>query len=395
MAPGVIPVPSGGSGGVENVVHELCTQLSSRGHEVIVVDVEAPAGVSRTAPTYALVEVPRGLGNYTGTVRQGMYGLTYQKAALARLQRILSTRAVDVVHFYSQFTAAWGLSLVRRYGGLAVFHTHNPTWGSARLCQSILCRAMFLLELLSFRTADVVITCGSAVAKNLIRFMGVPAEKVEALRNGLDDAWFASDTSGPDTLWRSFVPAGAPAILSVARLARYKNQATLVTAMRTIVDSFPTARLLLVGPASDRRYARYLKPLVMGLGLMRNVVFVGEIPREELRRFYRLCDLFVLPSLSEAQPMALLEAMAAGRPIVASAIEPVVELLPPGMHLVAQPRDTSRFAGLIMEVLRDSSKAAEIGARLREYAYQLRRWPSVIEDLEGIYVRALGRNKIA
>jgi glycosyltransferase involved in cell wall biosynthesis len=133
----------------------------------------------------------------------------------------------------------------------------------------------------------------------------------------------------------------------------------------------------------------------MQLDLVRNVVFVGEIPREELRRFYRLCDVFVLPSLFEAQPMALLEAMAAGRPVVASAIDPVVELLPPGMHLIARPTDTSRFAELVIEVLHDSSKAAEVGARLKEHAYQSHRWPSVIGDLEGIYARALGRNKVA
>jgi glycosyltransferase involved in cell wall biosynthesis len=127
----------------------------------------------------------------------------------------------------------------------------------------------------------------------------------------------------------------------------------------------PSANLLLVG---DGHLRGSLQRQVNTLGLGNRVFFLGELSSTEVRRLMHACDVFMFPSLSEAMPMALLEAMGAGMPIIASDIPANRELLQDcGLVL---PPDPQRFASAALRLLAKPREAAVLGERAARRARQ-------------------------
>lgn len=369
-------MPSRRGAGVESTVHHLSLAQSRLGHEVTVIDIVSE---ERPSVPYRVAEVPlRFPVDRRNPFLHALRQMRFQLGAARKLRELLSEERYDVVHFHSQFAAAGGLALARRFGALAVFSSHNPTWGSPRLCRSRLQRAKYLMEVLSLRRADGVITDSRAVARNLLAYLGVPAERLRAVPIGVDGAYLAR-ARVPAEFRRRFAPDGAPLVLNVARLAPYKNQADLVVAMRLVVDLLPEARLLLVGQASDAAYATRVKETARNLGLAHRCQLVGTVSAEELRRLYALCDLFVLPSLWESQGLSVLEAMAAARPVVASDIGPLRENVPPDAGILLPPGDHVALADAIVTLLRDRKRRRTMGEKGRSYIERERRWERMAE----------------
>lgn len=385
MAPGAEPVPSTRGAGVESTVHHLSVAQSRLGHQVTVIDVSSD---ERPHVPYRVAEVPlRFPADRRHPLVHALRQMRFQRAAARKLEELLEEEPCDVVHFHGQFAAAGGLAVARRYGALAVFSSHNPTWGSHRLCRSRLQRVKYLMEMLSLRRADGVITDSAAVAHNLSTYLGVPARKLQAVPIGVDEAYLAP-VQVPAAFRRRHSPGGAPLVLSVARLAPYKNQAGLVRAMRLVAGPLPEARLLLVGQASDAAYATKVRELARDLaGRCR---LLGAVPPEELRRLYSLCDVFVMPSLWESQGLSVLEAMAAGRPVVASDIGPVRENVPPGAGLLVPPGDHVALAEAIVTLLRDPDRRRAMGREGRRFVCTERRWERMAALTIDAYARFAG-----
>ena len=387
VATGAEPVPSTGGAGVESTVHHLSLAQSRLGHEVTVIDIaseERPRVPYRVAELSLRFPVDR-RNLFVHALRQ----MRFQRGAVRKLRELLREERYDVVHFHSQFAAAGGLAVARRYGALAVFSSHNPTWGSPRLCRSRLQRAKYLMEMLSLRRADGVITDSGAVAQNLFMYLGVPAERLRPVPIGVDRAYLET-VKVPAEFRRPFAPDGAPLVLNVARLAPYKNQAQLVAAMRLVVDLLPEARLLLVGQASDADYARMVRETAQELSLTDRCRLVGTVSAEELRRLYVLCDVFVLPSLMESQGLSVLEAMAAGRPVVASDIGPVRENVPPDAGILVPPGDHVALADAIVALLRDPERRRAMGEKGRRFIERERRWERMAELTQDAYAQFAG-----
>ncbi|OHB47480.1 MAG: hypothetical protein A2106_05260 [Planctomycetes bacterium GWF2_40_8] len=116
-------------------------------------------------------------------------------------------------------------------------------------------------------------------------------------------------------------------ILYVSNIYQYKNFLELIRAFSLIKDEInPDLKLALVGRSLDNKYTESLKALVSSAKMEDRVIFFGHIPYEELPFFYVLCKLFVYPSTCESFGMTMVEAMACGAPILASNIEPMLEI---------------------------------------------------------------------
>ncbi len=245
------------------------------------------------------------------------------------------------------------------------------------------------MEMLSLRRADGVITDSAAVAHNLSTYLGVPAPKLQAVPIGVDEVYLAP-VQVPAAFRHRHSPGGAPLVLSVARLAPYKNQAGLIRAMRLVADLLPEARLLLVGQASDAAYATEVRELARKLDLAGHCRLLGAVPPEELRRLYSLCDVFVMPSLWESQGLSVLEAMAVGRPVVASDIGPVRENVPPGAGILVPPTDHVALAEAIVTLLRDPDRRRTMGREGRRFVCAERRWERMAALTVDAYARFAG-----
>lgn len=168
--------------------------------------------------------------------------------------------------------------------------------------------------------------------------------------NGIDTEHFCLDGSG-----REEFTDGKINILFVGRLERRKGLAYLLNACANIKRSFPNFRLIVVGPGTVLRL-RYEK-LVEDMSLTNNVVFTGFVSSAELPSYYRSADIFCAPATGgESFGIVLLEAMACGKPIVATNIQGYASVLANGDEgLLVPPRDEESLADALLSLLHNKS----------------------------------------
>lgn len=158
----------------------------------------------------------------------------------------------------------------------------------------------------------------------------------------------------------------APLVVYTGRLHKMKGLEYLIRAWPSVLAHLPDARLWLVGDGPQRAE---LTNLVGELGLWGLVYIAG--PFDDVEEFLQAADLFVLPSLEEGMSLALLEAMASGLPVIASAIAANEALVQDGMHgRLAPTRDSDRLAEVILELLADRAQAERLGRTAREQVRQ-------------------------
>lgn len=158
---------------------------------------------------------------------------------------------------------------------------------------------------------------------------------------------------------------GAPLCLSVGRLAREKNLAFLLAAFALIRRQLPAARLVLVGEGDDRSR---LDKMTRDLDLGKSIQFVGTVPHERISEFYLAADLFLFPSTSETQGLVVLEAMAAGLPVVAVASDAAADLLGDGEAGIMTVEDATRFVGTVADLWGRPERRRAMGAAGRRIA---------------------------
>lgn len=195
--------------------------------------------------------------------------------------------------------------------------------------------------------------------------LAYPAVKVQVVQNGVDLARFPHAPHrrrGDGPALELGIGPTDPVVVMVAVLRPEKDHATFFEAVRLAVTEVPDARFLVVGrgPLRDELVA-----LAAELGVSEHVVFTG--PRSDVPALLELADVFTLTSRTiECFPMALLEAMAVGRPAVCTAVGGIPEMIDDGVtgHLVPA-RDPVALAKRWVELLTDPARAAEMGTAAR------------------------------
>jgi glycosyltransferase involved in cell wall biosynthesis len=198
-----------------------------------------------------------------------------------------------------------------------------------------------LLYRLLYRRADRVICQSQAMAKDLAKELGLPEDRMAVLRNPVDVGEIRSSIGREPAPW----DGADPHLLAIGRLAREKGFDLLLRALVPVRSQFPEVRLVIAGAGPEEAA---LKAECQALGLDSAVRFVGHIPCAW--QYFPAATLFVLPSRHEGLPNALLEAAAAGVPIVAlPASGGVVDLLrgQPGVWLGAEISAEALAASLL------------------------------------------------
>jgi len=259
--------------------------------------------------------------------------------AVLRLARVIRREKVDLVHTHSSIDA-W-------VGGAAARLARVPVVRSRHV--SIPIRAG--LNPVYTWLADRVLTSGEAI-RALVLAGGVRPEAVRAVAAGVDLAEFTPGERS-DALLREFGPA-RPVIGSIAMFRGSKGHPHLLDAFARLRPEFPEARLVLVGDGIRRAW---VEELARGRGLAPAVCFPGF--RRDVPELLRFMDCFVLASTrTEGVPQSLLQAMAVGVPVVASAIGGIPEVLADGeTGLLVPPEDPAALAAALGAVLRHPAAA--------------------------------------
>ena len=223
--------------------------------------------------------------------------------------------------------------------------------------------------------ADAVIALTPSTAR-MMRGDGIPAGRVHVIPPGYDPALFAAAAADP------FPGLPRPRVAYVGRLAPQKDVGTLLEAFARLAAG---TRLLLVGDGPDRA-ALQRRALAFGS----RVQFAGFVPHAAVPAVLQHVDLFVLPSLYEDLSSALIEAMAAGLPVVATRVGGTADLVHDGVNgLLVPPRDPAALAAAISRILTDPAAAAQLSAAARRTAAAYT-WPDLARDVLDVYRQVTG-----
>lgn len=221
---------------------------------------------------------------------------------------------------------------------------------------------VLLYRLLS-RYADGLIAVSDEVRASILRQIHAKGDKVWTICNGVDVGSF--ERPGDREAWcaRAGVDAGSRLIATVGRLTEQKGHRYLIDAAPSVVARFPDARFLLVGEGELRHS---LEHQVESRGLSEHIHFLGVW--DDVPELLAACDLWVLPSLWEGLSVALLEAMAAAKPIVATSVSGTAQVMASGVTgLLVPPGDSQMLASAIVQLLADPAGAREMGMAAREH----------------------------
>ncbi len=274
-------------------------------------------------------------------------------AALA-LRAVLRARRVDVLHAHLFYASLFAAPVARLAGVPVVLETPHvrEQWRRGWL------KGRFVVDRLVGRLVDGYIAVSAANARYLVEEKRLPADKVVVIRNGCDLARFSPDHPAPAGLRQALGFAEADPVLAVVgRLEPQKGHRVLLDALPAIRGRHPQVRLVCVGDGSLRGE---LEAAVQARGLADAVRFVGY--RGDVAGWLALADVVVLPSLWEGLPLAAVEALAAGRAVVATAVDGTPEVVVDGQTgLTVPPGDAPSLAAAVCRLLDDPGLRHRLG----------------------------------
>ena len=231
--------------------------------------------------------------------------------------------------------------------------------GSHRQLGDLLTPAKFQAQLMMFRWCDRVV-CNSRAAADRLLQAGLPGHKLVVIGNGLPREAFAENAPAFERR------EGMLRVGMIARMnAAYKNQRGFLRAAARLGDKFSNVELLLIG---DGPLRPELERQAVGLGLQNRVRFLGD--RRDIPAILASIDVSVVPSVSESLSNVMLESMAAGVPVVATAVGGNVELGGDGRVLLVPPNDEEALAVGLERVLGDEELRRGMSYRARQFALE-------------------------
>lgn len=364
---------SGGLFGADRVVLDLCHELAGAGYRAVLVPLIEPGEVGRDLRAAAeSMGIP---------VRPLVLRHRFDGRAVAWLRRLAAIEGAEILHGHDYKTNF----LIRLAAPpdtfrVATLHGRVGTDWKLRLYEAA--------ESLLVRRFDRVI-CVSEPMRAAEESRGT---QPVVIPNGIDLERF-SGTSKPSAELRADLglPADAEVVGSVGRLSAEKGYDVLVRAAAELLPERPRLHLLLIGDGAEYRP---LRELALSLGFGDRLHLPGI--RQDAPALYPLLDVFCLPSHREGLPLALLEAMASGRPAVVTPVGGIPEVIgdPPEAALTVHPGDTGELARALAHLLDDSGLRARLGAaarrRVEEGFSRARMARSVGHLYDGLRARAAG-----
>lgn len=335
----------------------VITSMPVGGAETLLVDLVRRLDRSRFLPELCCLKQPGVLGEVLSgeiPVHSGLIARRYDLRVLPRLYRLLRRRRIDaVVTVGTGDKMFWG-RLAGRLAGVPVVCSALHSTGYPE--------HVGRLNRLLAPITDAFIAVAAPQGRYLAEHEGCPAEKVRVIPNGVDAERFRPREPDPALGSRFGLSPGDAVVSLVAALRPEKNHELLLRTAALMRREIPNLRVLLVGDGPRRPI---LEALAGELGLGETVRFLGT--QSDIPGVLALSNVVVLSSHMEANPVSILEAMAAGKPVVATRVGSVSETVTDGVtgYLVA-PGDGAALAERVVGLLGDPHRAAAMGRAGRE-----------------------------
>ncbi len=305
--------------------------------------------------------------------------------SLAHMVKLVRDLRPDIVHTHMAKAGTVGRLAAKICSVPLVVHTYHGNVFHSYFSPTRT-RIFLTIERALGLATNRIIVVGDSQRDEIARYGVAPLHKLTTIRLGLELDQFLDAERHRGELRRELgIDAGTPLVGIVGRLVPIKAPEILLQAAINVRNSLPTAQFLVVGDGERRQE---LETLVDHLGLRASVRFLGW--RRDLVRVYADLDVVALSSLNEGSPVVLIEALASARPVVATAVGGVPEVVLHGETGLTVPvSDVAALGGAVLTLLRDRPLADRLGKAGRRHVYPRYDSSRLVEDVRQLYLHEL------
>ncbi len=354
-------------GGLERVVTSLATGHGAAGHDVHVVSILDEGG-----STPPLAAGAAGVSAHSFVLEPRRY-----RRERSLLRALLAGLRPSIVHTHGYRPDVVDSPVAREAGIAAVSTVHGFTGGGLKN------RFFERLQVRAFRRLDAVVAVSRPLVARLTA-AGVPERLVHCIPNAWGPARPFLDRGAARAALG--IPDDGPVAGWIGRLSREKAPDLLVEALGRLGADAPRGVVVGEGPLTDAARAR-----AAGLGLADRVTLAGRVA--DAATLMRAFDVLVLSSRTEGTPIVLLEAMAAGVPVVATRVGGVPDVVSDREAVLVPPEDPAALAEAVRQVLRDPASAAVRAAAARERVASVFAVEPWLARYEALYRSVLARGR--
>jgi glycosyltransferase involved in cell wall biosynthesis len=334
-------ISSSGLLGAERVLLELAEQSKRAGLKVAIGVIE-----NHKRPSSELAKAASTLGL---KVQIFPCRWRFDLKTILFIRAFINREQIDLLHSHGYKGNFYALMATR---GKIPWVVTNHNWTRTTLNL----KAYALLDLLLIRFAKKVVAVSDVIAMKLHQ-CGVSSQKIMVIDNGIDLQRFSSQKRNHLLKESLGIKDGSKVIGTIARLTKEKGHIYLIEAAKNIASVFPGTTFLIVGDGNERDR---LEKRVRQLGLEDRVIFTGQ--RKDIIDILSILDIFVLPSITEGLPIALLEALASRLPAVATTVGAVPKvILDRETGLLIEPGSPESLRRAISELLSNQERARRLG----------------------------------
>jgi glycosyltransferase involved in cell wall biosynthesis len=283
-------------------------------------------------------------------------GHQFRPSMVDDLARIMSERKIHILRTHQYHANFYGRLAARRVNvPCVVASVHNIYTRDRKLHRRLFNRYLA-------RYTDKIVAVSEPVRADILKYDRVAPEKITVITNGVDVTRFA-DVDGAPVRDELGLPEDAFVVGTVGRLTEQKDQKTLLEAASRL-KNIDDVRVIIIG---DGPLMEELRSLSVRLGISDRTVFTGM--RRDIPALLAAMNVFVLPSLWEGMPNALIEALAAGKPLIATDIPPFRAIIDStDVAMLFPERDARSLAGAIERLQADPGLCEHLGMAARERA---------------------------
>jgi len=391
-----IPVRQGG--GAEAYIFNISKCLSQNGHDVTVLDRK----YSITDPDFEYIDGVKivrlqarrlSLPNLTLT-------LTLNYIIFARqVEKYLATVNSDVVHVHVSIIGLYLAMAIRVFRERLLYTSHATRRG--KTSRTLLDKMAITLENHLVKKVKRTIVLNKSVREELISKTKIKPTDISILPMGTNTDIFNPSIDLDDVRER-YELRDKFIVLFVGRIREDKGLEYLVKAANTVINQsgYRDVQFVLVGPTEEfvleqnhkSSYFERIVGLINEYNLQSHVILTGAVPFDDLRRLYTAADIFVLPSITEAAPQSVIEAMSSGKPVIGTKVGAVPTQIIDGQSgFVIDPGNDGDLSEKIIFLIDNPDEIRRMGAYARKLAEEEADWSKITTKLLQVYESALNK----
>ncbi len=298
----------------------------------------------------------------------------------------------DIVHLCSPF----GLInvLIKTSPVVVKIHTVYAAQRGARLYNRIYFPIASLIDRFIIFRSDYVMTTSNFMKKDIHKMYGIEPSKISVIFNGINKKFFVGDAYNKKSLREKMkLPVEAKIVLYVGRFVQRKGALNLVRAASTVLQKFPKTLFVFIGGGftEGTEYEGLIHSSITALGLRNNVLILPWVTHDQVLEYYKVADIFVHPATYEPFGNNIVEAMAAGLPVISTKSGGPEEIIQDN-GIILESNEPSLISESIISLCANEERSRHFSYLSKKRAAEFS-WDSAAKETVKIYNKVLSSNK--